>query len=56
MRYAAVDKRDSEQLDQFVRRKGGINACAARFLGAGRRHLGVANLEPRAEAGEALHQ
>jgi hypothetical protein len=31
MRYAAVYKRDSEQLDQFVRRKGGINACAVRF-------------------------
>jgi hypothetical protein len=31
MRYAAVHKPDSEQLDQFIRRKGGINACAARF-------------------------
>jgi hypothetical protein len=31
MRYAAAYKRDSEPLDQFVRRKGGINACAARF-------------------------
>jgi hypothetical protein len=31
MRYAAVYKSDSEPLDQFVRRKGGINACAARF-------------------------
>jgi hypothetical protein len=28
MRYAAAD---SEPLDQFVRRKGGINTCAARF-------------------------
>jgi hypothetical protein len=34
MRYAAVYKPDSEPLEQFVRRKGGINACAARSLGA----------------------
>jgi hypothetical protein len=31
MRYAAAYKPDSEPLDQFVRRKGGINACAGRF-------------------------
>jgi hypothetical protein len=31
MRYAAAYKPDSEPLDQFVRRKSGINACAARF-------------------------
>jgi hypothetical protein len=31
MRYAAACKLDSEALDQFVRRKGGINECAARF-------------------------
>ena len=31
MRYAAVYKPDSEPLDQFIRRKGGINACSARF-------------------------
>jgi hypothetical protein len=31
MRYAAVYKPDPEPLDQFVRRKGGINACAARW-------------------------
>jgi hypothetical protein len=31
MRYAAVYKSDSEPLAQFVRRKGGINECAARF-------------------------
>jgi hypothetical protein len=31
MRYAAVYKLDSEALDRFIRRKGGINACAARF-------------------------
>jgi hypothetical protein len=30
MRYAAAYKPDSEPLDQFVRRKGGINVCAAR--------------------------
>jgi hypothetical protein len=31
MRYAAAYKSDSEPLDQYVQRKGGINACAARF-------------------------
>ena len=31
MRYAAAYKPDSEALDRFVKRKGGINACAARF-------------------------
>jgi hypothetical protein len=31
MRYAAANKLDSEPLDQFIRRKGGINECAARF-------------------------
>jgi hypothetical protein len=31
MRYAVAYKPDSEPLEQFVRRKGGINACAARF-------------------------
>jgi hypothetical protein len=31
MRYAAAYKLDSEPLDQFIRRRGGINACAARF-------------------------
>jgi hypothetical protein len=31
MRYAASYKPVSEPLDQFIRRKGGINACAARF-------------------------
>jgi hypothetical protein len=33
MRCAAAYKSDSESLDQFVRRKGGINACAARPQG-----------------------
>jgi hypothetical protein len=31
MRYAAVYKSDSEPLSQFIRRRGGINECAARF-------------------------
>ena len=31
MRFAAAYKRDSEPLDQFIRRKGGINECAGRF-------------------------
>jgi hypothetical protein len=31
MRYAAAYKSDSEPLDEFVMRKGGMNACAARF-------------------------
>jgi hypothetical protein len=31
MRYAAVYKPDSEPLGRFLQRKGGINACAARF-------------------------
>jgi len=38
-RYATVYKPDCEVLERFIRRKGGINACAARFsrcLGRGR--------------------
>jgi hypothetical protein len=31
LRYAHGYKPDSEALDRFIRRKGGINACAARF-------------------------
>jgi hypothetical protein len=31
MRYAAAYKADGEPIDLFIRRKGGINACAARF-------------------------
>jgi hypothetical protein len=31
MQYAAVYKPDSEPLDQFIQRNGGINACATRF-------------------------
>ena len=33
MRYVAAYSRISEPLDEFIRRKGGINACAARLLG-----------------------
>jgi hypothetical protein len=38
MRYAAAYKADDEPLDRFIRRKGGINECAAqygRWLGRG---------------------
>jgi hypothetical protein len=31
LRYAMAYKFDSESLDQFVKRKGAINACASRF-------------------------
>jgi hypothetical protein len=31
MRYAAEYKADSEPLDRFIKRRGGINHCAARF-------------------------
>jgi hypothetical protein len=45
MRYAAAYKPGSEALEQFIRRKGGINACAGRFTlrlgrGAARRSVG----------------
>jgi hypothetical protein len=36
LRYALKYKSHSEPLDQFVKRKGGINECASRFA----RHLG----------------
>jgi hypothetical protein len=40
MRYAAEYKTNAEPLAAFVRRKGGINACAARFTRClGRRGL-----------------
>jgi hypothetical protein len=41
LRYAAAYKSHSEPLDQFIKRKGGINKCAARFtryLGRGGRN------------------
>jgi hypothetical protein len=31
LRYAAAYNSDSESLGQFIQRRGGINACAARF-------------------------
>jgi len=31
MRYAAMYKPNSNRLDRFIKSKGGINACAARF-------------------------
>ena len=41
MRYAMEYKPSAEPLAQFVRRKGGINRCAARFTRClGRRQLG----------------
>ena len=36
LRYALANKPPSEPLDQFMKRKGGINECAARL----RRRLG----------------
>jgi hypothetical protein len=36
LRYALPKKPSSEPLDQFMKRKGGINKCAGRFA----RHLG----------------
>jgi hypothetical protein len=41
LRYALEYKSHSEPLDQFIKRKGGINQCASRFarsLGLFRRH------------------
>jgi hypothetical protein len=43
MRYAAAHKPVSKPLSQFIRRKGGINACAARFT----RCLGRGTRDPR---------
>jgi hypothetical protein len=36
LRYALAYKLTSEPLDQFIKRKGGINECAAKFA----RHIG----------------
>ena len=47
MCYAAAYKPDSEPLDRFIRRKGGINACAARFS----RRLGARGLPINRSAG-----
>jgi hypothetical protein len=38
MRYALEYKADSEPLDQFIKRKGGINRCAERFSVRSGRH------------------
>jgi hypothetical protein len=46
LRYVAAYKADSEALGKFVRRKGGINACAARFS----RCLGRGTRDPRRSA------
>jgi hypothetical protein len=46
MRYAVAYKPDAEPLDQFARRKGGINACAARFT----RRIGRGKRDPRRSA------
>jgi hypothetical protein len=46
LRYAVAYKPDSEPLDQFIRRKGGINECAARFT----RRLGRGTKDPRRSA------
>jgi hypothetical protein len=43
LRYAALYKPDSERLDQFIKRKGGINACAARFSRLPARWIGSAS-------------
>ena len=45
LRYADEHKLNSEPLDRFVKRKGGINECVARFS----RHLGACQRGPRAE-------
>ena len=44
LRYAAAYKSDAEALDEFVKRKGGINECAARFT----RRLGRRSSSQRA--------
>jgi hypothetical protein len=46
MRCAAAHKPVSEQLDQFIKREGGINACAARYS----RWMGRGAQYPRSEA------
>jgi hypothetical protein len=46
MRYATAYKPNSEPLDHFIRRKGGINACAALGRGAHstEKHMGEAQV------------
>ena len=62
MRFAAAYKPDSERFVQFIQRKGGINACAARFtrcLGRGRATRSerrLAGILLGAAASEAMHR
>ena len=35
LRYAAATKPDDESIKSFIRRNGGINACASRYAQAG---------------------
>src|SRR3981081_4042329 len=55
LRYALAYKCHSEPLDQFIKRKGGINSCASRFTrcleGAAARASG---LSPRAALSNAV--
>jgi hypothetical protein len=51
-RYAAAYKRDSEPLDAFIRRKGGINECAARFT----KRLGRGGQRGRRESRRSEHR
>ena len=45
MRYAPAYRPESEALDQFVRRKGGINARAARFGGCTARNQKMGRMQ-----------
>ena len=52
--YAAEFKRLDEPLRDFIKRKGGINRCAARFarrLGRGRAHHAAAYAFPGGRTG-----
>ena len=48
LRYAAKFKKPSESLTSFVKRKGGINACAARFSRPYRSHVGSSSFRSSA--------
>jgi hypothetical protein len=37
LRYAAANKPDDESIKKFIKRKGGINACASRYAQYARR-------------------
>jgi hypothetical protein len=49
LRYALRYKSHSEPLDQFIKRKGGINECAERFLCASSQVRSSRLLRPRAD-------